>query len=143
MPKIFFILAVIAAAFFCSACASISSDAVWNDAAMVTRLQSELDAANARIADLEGRQQSALAVVERTDERFAELGRISAAEGATLSGLIERQRRIEELVAAIWGDYIRLKDGLGGSDGNGTADGGTAQAGGYGSGGTDGEKSPP
>ena len=115
----------------------------WNDAAMVTRLQSELDAANARIADLEGRQQSALAVVERTDERFAELGRISTAEGATLSGLIERQRRIEELVAAIWGDYIRLKDGLGGSDGDGAADGGTAQAGGYGDSGTDGEKSPP
>ena len=131
MRKALSFFAAISFAFICSSCVSrIGDSGIWDDAASVARLQSELDKANARIAELESRRQSAFAVVERADERFAEIARISTAEGTALSAVIERQLRIEGLVAELWGDYIRLKNGLGEFDGDGAADGGTSADGG-------------
>lgn len=131
MRKAGFFFAAIFFGFVCASCvSSIGDPGMWDDAASVARLQSELDKANARIAELESRRQSAFAVVERADERFAEIARISTAEGTTLSAVIERQLRIEGLVAELWGDYIKLKDGLGEFDGSGAANGGTLADGG-------------
>ncbi len=121
----FFLLLVIMSVFV--SCASRNSNPdVWEDAASVSKLQCELAAANERIRELESKQQSALTIIERADERFAEIGRISAAEGSTLSGIIERQRRIESLIAKLWTDYLRLKEELGNIGDSGGADGGTA-----------------
>ena len=121
----FFLLLVIMSVFV--SCASRNSNTdVWDDAASVSKLQCELAAANERIRELESKQQSALTIIERADERFAEIGRISAAEGNTLSGIIERQRRIESLIAKLWSDYLRLKEKLGNIGDSGGADGGTA-----------------
>ena len=124
MRKIIFVFA-----FFFASCAS-NRAVVWDDAALSTELKQQLAAATERIAELERRQQAALESVERADERFRELGEIAFEEGRTLSRIIERQRRVEELVGELLSDYRRIKGELAGSDGNGSATGGAATGGG-------------
>ena len=109
------IFSVIVCAFLVASCAT--------NRVGVDVLQSELDKSNERVRELEERQLSALAVVERADERFSEIARISRAEGSTLGAIIERQQRIEAIVGELWADYTALKEQLGECNDCGSRDG--------------------